>query len=87
MLVDANGMTLGELRLTLAQNYHMDDDIASRLVLRCYHPMRKDGTRVPCYYNEEDNVIPASDFLKFGGYTIMVPVKDNKGGRQKVQQY
>ena len=87
VLVDADDMTLGELRLTLAQNYHLDDDIAPRLVLRCYHPTGKDGKRVPCYYNEEDNVIPATDRLKSGQYTLMVQYLSKTKTREGDKRY
>ena len=69
---DNEEQTLGDLRHSLAENYFLDDDIASRIVLRSYRPTGKDGKRKPHYLAKEDDVIPSSDRLKAGGYTLMV---------------
>lgn len=83
-LLDIDEMTLGELRTSIVNNYYLDDDIASRIVLRHYQPTGKDGKSVPCYYDDEDHILLSIDHVKAGGYTLMVqylPVQDeDKGG-------
>ena len=63
LLVDGE-LTLGELRRSIAENYYLDDDIASRLVLRHYQPRGEDRERRPRYYADEDYILPPADLVE-----------------------
>lgn len=67
-LLAVDGMFLGELRASLAEQYGLETDIQERLVLKYYVP-GNDGKRIPKYIKCEDDPIPAQDRL--GGYELM----------------
>ena len=73
-----NGMTLGNLKDALANQYQIGEDICERIVVRTHV-----GEKRKCEYVEKDDaLIPTQDTLTIGDYTLMV--KNRAGDVQEV---
>ena len=71
-----DGMTLGDLRISLVENYQLEEDVAARVVIK-YYTGRSTNNKKVRYVVDDDATLPTQDAFNMNGHTLVVRMEKN----------